>query len=133
MRALGFLVLSLGLYVASSEAATGDFDGSKPLLCDTEDLIECTVDKGCVASDTDSLAIVSIDFAKREVRSYEGSGEPRTSKIENMRHNNGEFILQGVEGGLGWSLLITEATGDMVVTASGEGGAFILFGACAPL
>jgi hypothetical protein len=48
--------------------------------------------------------------------------------------------LQGAEDGydkmrdgLGWTMAISEATGQVVLTASGEQVAFVVFGAAMPL
>ncbi len=45
---------------------------------------------------------------------------------------DGILILQGVEDGKGWSMVITEANGKMALTAAGDQEAFVIFGACIP-
>ena len=40
-------------------------------------------------------------------------------------------MLQGIEI-RGWSMVITEKTGKLTLTASGDDEAFVLFGACIP-
>ena len=59
------------------------------------------------------------------------------SEIENLEKIDGMVILQGAEDGiegvrdgLGWSMAIAEETGKMVLTASGDAAAFVMFGAC---
>ena len=59
------------------------------------------------------------------------------SEIENLEKIDGKVILQGAEDGiegvrdgLGWSMTIAEETGKMVLTASGDAVAFVMFGAC---
>ena len=49
---------------------------------------------------------------------------------------DGKLILQGAEDGydkmcdgLGWTMAISEASGQVVLTASGEQVAFVIFGA----
>ncbi|MCP4148938.1 MAG: hypothetical protein GY757_14420, partial [bacterium] len=49
-------------------------------------------------------------------------------------------IIQGAEDGyesvrdgLGWTIAIAESSGKVVMTASGEQVAFVVFGACLPL
>jgi hypothetical protein len=56
-----------------------------------------------------------------------------------MCYNEGELIFQGAEdgvqgvrGGTGWSIAISEETGKMVVTESGGQAGFVVFGACTP-
>ncbi len=60
-------------------------------------------------------------------------GEERTAKIESMTREEGKLILQGVQLGLGWSMVITQESGAMVLIAAGEQVAFVIFGACTPL
>ena len=45
----------------------------------------------------------------------------------------GNIILQGVENGRGWSIVISEETGKMSATVAGDEIGFIVFGACTPL
>ncbi len=52
---------------------------------------------------------------------------------------DGKLILQGAEDGyqsvrdgLGWTIAIAEDTGRVVMTASGDQVAFVVFGACLP-
>jgi predicted regulator of Ras-like GTPase activity (Roadblock/LC7/MglB family) len=52
---------------------------------------------------------------------------------------DGKLILQGAEDGyekmrdgLGWAMVISEESGQVVLTASGEQVAFVMFGAALP-
>jgi hypothetical protein len=40
------------------------------------------------------------------------------------------MILQGIEDGRGWSIIISEDTGKMTATASQDDVGFVIFGAC---
>jgi hypothetical protein len=57
-------------------------------------------------------------------------GEERTTKIENMEHSDGKLILQGTQNSKGWSIVITEITGNMTLSASDDRVGFVVFGAC---
>jgi len=57
-----------------------------------------------------------------------------------MERIDGKLILQGAEDGyesvrdgLGGTIAISEGTGRVVMTASGDQVAFVVFGACLPL
>ena len=61
------------------------------------------------------------------------------SRIENLERIDGKLILQGAEDGIrevrdgvGWSMAISEETGKMVLTGSGDQVTFVVFGACVP-
>ncbi|MDX1401968.1 MAG: hypothetical protein R3245_08605, partial [Kiloniellales bacterium] len=69
-------------------------------------------------------------FDEMVVRRTTSDGEERSSKIENLHHDSGELILQGVEHGLAWSLLLDEEAGRMTITASADDTGYIIFGAC---
>jgi len=46
---------------------------------------------------------------------------------------NGKLILQGVQGERGWTLMITEDSGQMSATITGAGEGYIIFGTCTQL
>ena len=59
--------------------------------------------------------------------------DKRTSSIKHMARFDGKLILQGMGDELVWNMVISEQTGKMVITASGEQVGFVVFGACTPL
>jgi hypothetical protein len=73
---------------------------------------------------------VRIDFANNKISTTEEISEKRESPINNFEKVNGVLILQGMQNGRGWSMVIAEDTGKMTATASGSGGSFVIFGAC---
>jgi hypothetical protein len=134
MRNVTLMGLALGLAPLPLTAA--DFDGSKPLLCASMQVMECTVGAGCdTAESIGAATFIEVDAAARSVTDV-GAGE-RTSTIENMEHIDGKLILQGAEDGVegvregvGWSAAIDEESGELVVSASGDRAAFVIFDAC---
>ena len=61
----------------------------------------------------------------------------RTSRIERVEHIENKLILQGVEegvenvdDGLAWSMAISKKTGKVVLSAAGDGVAYVVFGTC---
>ena len=49
-----------------------------------------------------------------------------------MTQSEGMLILQGAQNGRGWTINITEASGEAVITVSDPLSGFVLFGACTP-
>jgi hypothetical protein len=139
-----FLVTLTLLFISMVPAtvSAGNFDGSKPLLCAIIKVVECTAygDADEVVPENMGMPrFVTIDFNEKIIRPTKESGIKRKSKIERVEHLDGKLILQGaeegVEGvrdGLGWSIAISEETGKMVLTASGDQVGFVVFGACTP-
>ncbi len=107
-RYIWILFVFLCSMIAASAVGAGDFDGSKPLLISVIRVIECTPDAA--------------------------------TTIEHQEVVDGKLILQGAEDGyekmrdgLGWTMAISEESGQVVLTASGEQVAFVVFGACIPM
>lgn len=135
--ALAALVLSSG----SLNAAT--FDGSEPLLCASMEVMECLPVDGCrkvSAEEVDAPQFVKIDFKAKKIVATASQGKNKTSAIERSEEVDGKLMLQGAEDGIegvrdgiGWTMSISEETGKMVVSGSGDEAAFVIFGACTTL
>ena len=79
-----------------------------------------------------------MDFKKKTIDSTEHSEADLSTTIERMEHVDGKLILQGAEDaledvrdGVGWTIAISEETGEMVLTASGDEVGFVVFCSCA--
>jgi len=129
--------------ITSPEIWAGDFDGSKPLLISVIRVIECTPDGSCREVTPASVELpqfLKIDFAGKTIRPAAGDDQTPATTIERQEVVDGKLILQGAEDGyekmrdgLGWTMAISEDTGQVVLTASGEQVAFVVFGAALAL
>ncbi len=136
MNTLKVLCLSLVVSVAFFEARAASFDGSEPLLCASVEAYDCGAGGECFKGTAESInapQFIRLDFEQKLARSSRLGGEERTAKIENMTREEGTLILQGVQLGLGWSMVITQESGTMALTAAGNQAVFVIFGACTPL
>ena len=145
MKKLNVIGLASCLAFLTGPVVAGDFDGSKPLLCATASIIECVpeTDDGCVqvsAAAIDAPRFIRIDAAGKQAVGTLYDGAQRSSGISSVNHLDGKLILQGVQDGVegvrdgvGWTMAIAEDVGTMVVTASGDEVAFVIFGACTTL
>ena len=135
-----FIVIFL---VAGSANGAGYFDGSKNLLVSVIRVMECTLEDGCreVAPATIELPqFLKIDFANKTIKPAAANDQTPASKIERHELVDGKLILQGAEDGydkmrdgLGWTIALSEETGQVVLTASGDQVAFVVFAASIPL
>jgi len=135
-----FGIMATIICMFSVPAVAGNFDGSKELLCAVMDLVECIPGGKCQQVTAEEVGIpnfLRIDFEKKKLRATFADGSKKNSAINNLEKIDGKVILQGAEDGikdvrdgLGWSLAIDEETGKMVLTASGDAVAFVMFGAC---
>jgi hypothetical protein len=137
---LGVIVFSI---IAVTAAAAGDFDGSRPLLVSVIRAVECTPDGTCREVSPESLELpqfMKIDFDAKSIGPAAAGDETPGTPIERQEVVDGKLILQGAEDGyekmrdgLGWTIAISEESGQVVLTASGDQVAFVVFGAALPL
>ncbi len=121
-------------------AVSAGLDSSSEFLCASVDVMECLPTKGCnrvAADDVDIPRFIKVDVKNRQL--VTGSkGDKRKTVIKRVETVDGKLMLQGAEDGkeggapdgIGWSMSVVEDSGNMVLTASGDGVAFVVFGAC---
>jgi hypothetical protein len=127
-------LLSMGLAPA---AWASDFDGSRALVCAPTDMFECARGVPCMRATADEINIpgfIHVDFSKKTIHGTI-RGKADTSRIMNLTKVAGATILQGVDGGHAWSILIDQGSGKMSmgVNAATDGGhpvGFSILGAC---
>ena len=123
-------------------AHAASIEGSQNLLCAPQLVIECGPDGKCeqaMAASVNLPNFFQIDFSAKELSAITESENKRTSRIKSLESIDGKLFLQGaddgIEGvrdGLAWSISISQDTGRLVMSASGENVAFVVFGACTP-
>ena len=81
-----------------------------------------------------------IDIEKKIVLPSKESMVRRISKINHVEHIENKVMLQGVEEGvesvddsLAWSIVISKKSGKVVLSAAGDGVAYVVFGSCTEL
>ncbi len=136
----GFGIVASVLGVAASAA---DFDGSEALICSFAQITECDAGSDCRAVTNDSVDapdFVKLDFKKKTVTAIFAGVEGGADDLDNVMDLANYLVVQGVQGGaegaadsLAWSASIDHESGLIVVSASGEKAAFVIFGACTPL
>jgi hypothetical protein len=141
MRSLKILmVLALVFAAAPVVVQAQDFDGSKPLLCSIIHVTECTPSDDCKRTTVENVGLprfFKVDVPHKTLTPAEPMEGRKPTAIERIERIDGKLILQGAEDGvenvrdgLGWTATISETTGKLILTASGEEVAFVSFGAC---
>ena len=124
----------LAMLVLSPKLMAAGLDSSKTLLCATIDAIECGGQSAeCITGLAESVNLpqfVRIDVQGKKIEAVRQGGKSVSSSVLNHKRENGKLILQGIEGGRGWSLVIVEETGKMSATIAGDQVGFVLFGNC---
>ena len=114
-------------------STAGDFDGSKPLICAVIEDFDCIPGGECLSGTAESINIpqfLRIDFKEKVITGKRGDGKVLSTTVNNMEPADGKMILQGIQKGKAWSMVITEATGKMTITAADDQAGFVVFGAC---
>ena len=112
----------------------GEFDGSKPLLCAVLNAVACPRNEEVAAGDAESVNLPQffhIDVQQKQITGKGPAGDVRETKIDNVTHEDGKLILQGVQKGKAWSAVIDEETGQTVLVGADNGIGIVVFGACA--
>lgn len=133
-------IVLMFLAVSPGVAPAAGLDGSQPLLCASNTVIECLPVEGCRQVSPQAVAapaFLRLDFASKTLSAAGADGAGRSSIIERSETIDSKLILQGAEDGIegvrdgtGWTIAIATDTGRMVLTAAGDDAAFTIFGAC---
>ena len=134
MKVFGVISVVLwaaGICLTSPQvAAASKYDGSVPLVCVPLAVTECGAEGECQKGTPQSVNLpqfFSVDFKTMTIRAVE---ENRESAIKTVDRVNGKMILQGVQGQLGWTMIIAEDSGQMSATIAGAIEGYIIFGSC---
>jgi hypothetical protein len=125
------LLLVVPLTVVTAHA--DDVTGANKLLCSSGQLAVCFDDGTCDHAPPSALnvpAFIEVDLVKKQLSTTPASGQNRVSPIRNLERTDGRIVLQGVEGGRAFSLLIDEQTGALTAAVARDGLGVIVFGNC---
>ena len=127
------LVLGLGLMPYAHAAAT--YDGSVPLICALIEVMDCEPGTDCQRGAPESVNLpqfLKLNFTEKTLSTTEAAQRQQSTPIKNIEQYDSRMILQGVEDGRPWSLIIAKETGKMSATVADDQVGFVIFGACTP-
>jgi len=130
MRAILTTGALVGLAVLPAAVPAAPMDGSAPLLCALNTVMECARRGECersTAEDAEVPAFVRIDVRGRVLSTVDGA---RTSPIASTQRVNGRLMIQGMQNERVWGAVINEQTGQMSATVGEDDGAIVISGAC---
>lgn len=124
----GSALLTIFLGVVAFNVSAADFDGSKPLLCATIEAHTCDLGVACSRSlpeDIGAPKFLSLDFAKKVI-----VGPVRTTPMLNVNQDPKQIVIEGMELGYGWTLVLDSGDGSMTLMIVNSANAYVLFGNC---
>jgi hypothetical protein len=127
------------VFAACSAAAAlrgDDVRAKDHLLCSTVQVMECTPDGECrnqAPGDLNVPEFLEVLLKDKSVVTTKASGENRSSSIRSLFREGGLIVLQGLENGHAFSLVIDEASGLASESVVRNGGAVSIFGLCTPI
>ena len=140
-RCAGLVAVCLIGWTAAAFA--GGYDGTTPLAGVTAKVVE--VNRYRVVENVDPERIglpksFEIDFAAGVIRPSKESLVRKVATIGSVAHVENSLVLQGIDEGvegvedsLAWSLTISKTNGDAMLSASGKGVAYVVYGRCTPI
>jgi hypothetical protein len=129
---LTVLALALTAVMLGPAVAAAVYDGSAPLVCAVNTIMECDASGQCQrhtahgASQFPSLLRVNVPQKLISA----GGPDGRKTQIQSVTRLDGRLILHGGENGRGWAATIGEQTGRLSASVVADEFTFALFGAC---
>jgi hypothetical protein len=111
-------------------ASAAPMDGSAPILCALNSVVECARRGDCERSNAEDAQVppfIQINVQKKLLSSVDGG---RTSPITSVDRNGGRLMIQGMQNERVWGAVVNEQTGQMSATVSEDDGAIVITGAC---
>jgi hypothetical protein len=132
LRAGSLCILAASLGLAGPAAAAGKYDGSQPMLCAVTVMSECTADGKCERSapqEGNNLpTFLRVDVKGGTLNANDGSGRKTAIRASSMV--DGQLMLQGIENGKAWNMVIGSETGRWGGSVVEDDGSFAIFGSC---
>jgi hypothetical protein len=129
------ICLTLGLGLVPYARADPPFDGSVALICALIEVMDCAPAADCQRGAPESVNLpqfIKLNFTEQMLSTTETAQRQQSTAIKAIQQFDSRMILQGVEDGRAWSIVIAKDTGKMSATVADDQVGFVVFGACTP-
>ena len=131
-RLVAACIVATASYVSTAVSAEG-LDGSSNIVCALMRVVACLENGGCLEGQAKTFelpALIIMDAENNVLRGTYESGVKAVSPIKNKERKGEQLILQGVENGRGWTVVVNTVTGAMSGSGVGDDVSFLVNGAC---
>jgi len=121
--------------VAAAAVLAGPAIAAEAMLCQTDQSFDCAPGAECIEDSAQAIGlppILKIDLAKNVVHGKMPDGTDLAAEFAEEVQKDGRTAMSGIQAGLGWSIVVAEATGAMTLAVAGDEVGFIVFGTCVP-
>jgi len=129
-------IAALALALMFASPLTGDvLKDADRMLCVPGPVSHCVADGGCnsgLPEDENIPEFIEVDLKRKTLAATRASGEDRSTPIMSQAREAGFIYLQGAENGRTFSMVISEATGDLTFVVAADGETATMFGGCTP-
>jgi hypothetical protein len=119
-----------------SVARGDDLAGKDKLVCSAVEATVCTLEGSCEIGapwNWDIPQFLEIDLRSKQISTTAASGQNRVTTAKTLERAEGLIVLQGLERGRAFSIVITEGTGRLSAAVARDQMTVTVFGACTPL
>jgi hypothetical protein len=121
-------LLALMLLAGTSSVCTAAEDS---IICTLTRGNDCSPEDGCIQVSVDEMALprfVRIDLKSKTITSLDKE-ITRKTEIATIDRLEGMTVMHGTEL-RGWTMALGEDSGNLTLSASGDGEGFVVFGVC---
>ena len=126
-------VVAAAAVLASAAIRAEDVDGVERMLCAATQVHVCIENDSCYAVTPAEMSIpdfIIIDTEKKSLSTTRSSPESRSTRFSTMTELTDSLLMQGMERGRAFSVVIDKASGRMTVAVSRNGLSVSVFGSC---
>lgn len=126
----------LGLVAVALPIAADDLKGTDRFLCAAIQAHLCSTDGQCETAAPwawNMPEFMEVDLRAKKLHTTQASADNRETPIREVLREQGLIVLQGLERGRAFSVLINEVTGDASLAVARENLTVTVFGSCTPL
>ncbi len=128
MAKLPVVVFTLAILISAFQVASAE---DTKRTCALTKAYQCTSENGCKEASIQEMQLprfIQIDLKNKTMNSLDKK-VARVTHFKDIDHVEDMLVLHGTEK-RGWSMTMGETSGNLTLSASGDGESFVVFGSC---